>query len=128
MSLIVALCVETSSAPDLKDVSPELISVRKFVLEAVNRAIKDLAPSDTMDARYGRLLALSDLCNRLLTVRFNTVVRKSQITEEGPTHIAKIMLEKNFVSTLTNALADVDLNFPNVRGVVAAILKPLELL
>lgn len=128
MSLIVALCVETSSAPDLKEVSPELISVRKFVLEAVNRAIKDLAPSDTMDARYGRLLALSDLCNRLLTVRFNTVVRKSQITEEGPTHIAKIMLEKNFVSTLTNALADVDLNFPNVRGVVAAILKPLELL
>jgi E3 ubiquitin-protein ligase HUWE1 len=38
------------------------------------------------------------------------------------------MLEKNFVATLTNALSEVDLNYPNVRGVVAAILRPLELL
>ncbi|KAH9176780.1 hypothetical protein EDB89DRAFT_1939867, partial [Lactarius sanguifluus] len=102
MSLIVALCVDTSSSQPVKDVSPELVSVRKTVLEAVN------------------------LCYRLLTVRFNPGLRKP--LEETPTHIAKIMLEKNFVSTLTNALAEVDLNYPNVRVVVAAILKPLELL
>ena len=126
MSLIVALCVDTSSSQPIKDVSPELITVRKAVLEAVNRAIKDLSQSESLDARYGRLLALADLCYRLLTVRFNPGLRKSH--EETPTHIAKIMLEKNFVSTLTNALAEVDLNYPNVRVVVAAMLKPLELL
>ncbi len=126
MSLIVALCVDTSSSQPIKDVSSELITVRKTVLEAVSRAIKDPAQSESLDARYGRLLALADLCYRLLTVRFNPGLRKPH--EETPTHIAKIMLEKNFVSTLTNALAEVDLNYPNVRVVVAAMLKPLELL
>jgi E3 ubiquitin-protein ligase HUWE1 len=126
MSLIVALCVDTSSTQPIKDVSPELIAVRKTVLEAVSRAIKDPSQSESLDARYGRLLALADLCYRLLTVRFNPGLRKPH--EETPTHIAKIMLEKNFVSTLTNALAEVDLNYPNIRVVVAAMLKPLELL
>jgi E3 ubiquitin-protein ligase HUWE1 len=125
MSVIVALCVDSSSGSEAKEVSSDLVSVRKFVLEAVSRAIKDLSLSETLDSRYGRLLfALSDLCYRLLTVRFNAAARKPQ--DETPTHIAKVMLEKNFVSTLTNALAEVDLNYPNVRGLVAAILRPLE--
>lgn len=124
MSVIVALCVDSSSVSEAKDVSPDLVSVRKFVLEAVSRAIKDLPPYESVDTRYGRLYALSDLCYRLLTVRFNSAARKTQ--DEIPTHIAKIMLEKNFVSTMTNALAEVDLNYPNVRTLVAAILRPLE--
>jgi E3 ubiquitin-protein ligase HUWE1 len=126
MSVVVALCVDSSSSHELKDVSPDLVSVRKFVLEAVSRSIKDLPPPEGLDARYGRLLALADLCNRLLTVRFNATSRKQQ--DDTPTHLAKIMLEKNFVATLTNALSEVDLNYPNVRGVVGAILRPLELL
>lgn len=126
MSVIVALCVDSSTNHEAKDVSPELVSVRKFVLEAVSRAIKDSASSDNVDARYGRLLALADLCHRLLTVRFNTPSRKQ--LDDTPTHIAKVMLEKNFVATLTSALADVDLNYPNVRGLVASILRPLEYL
>jgi len=126
MSVIVALCVDSSSSAEVKDVSADLVSVRKFVIEAISRAIKDLSPSESLDSRYGRLLALSDLCHRLLTVRSNAIARKPQ--DETPTHIAKVMLEKNFVSTLTNALAEVDLNYPNVRSLVAAILRPLELL
>ncbi|KAJ7770214.1 hypothetical protein DFH07DRAFT_269298 [Mycena maculata] len=126
MSLLVALCVDTSSTHELKDVSPELVSVRKFVLEAISRAIKDLSASESVEGRYGRLLALADLCHRLLTVRFNTSSRKNQ--DDTPTHIAKVMLEKNFVATLTTALSEVDLNYPNVRGLVASILRPLEYL
>jgi E3 ubiquitin-protein ligase HUWE1 len=126
MSLLVALCVDTSSTHELKEVSPELVSVRKFVLEAISRAIKDLSTSESLEARYGRLLALADLCHRLLTVRFNTSSRKHQ--DDTPTHIAKVMLEKNFVATLTTALSEVDLNYPNVRGLVASILRPLEYL
>ncbi|KAK7053298.1 E3 ubiquitin-protein ligase tom1 [Paramarasmius palmivorus] len=125
MSVIVALCVDSSSAQETKDVSAELVSVRKYVLESISRAIKDLPPED-IDARYGRLLALGDLCHRLLTVRFNSPSRKQ--LEETPTQIAKVMLEKGFVSTLTNALSDVDLNYPNVKNLVAAVLRPLEYL
>ncbi|KAG6336038.1 hypothetical protein ID866_3054 [Astraeus odoratus] len=124
MSVIVALCVDSSAGSESRDVSTDLVSVRKFVLEAVSRAIKEIPATESMDKRYGRLLALADLCNRLLTVRFNQANRKPQ--DDSTTHIAKIMLEKNFVATLTSTLSEVDLNFPNVRGLVASILRPLE--
>ncbi|KAG7098569.1 hypothetical protein E1B28_000502 [Marasmius oreades] len=125
MSVIVALCVDSSSVQESKEVSTELISVRKYVLESISRGIKDLPP-ESVDARYGRLLALGDLCHRLLTVRFNFSSRKQ--VEETPTQIAKVMLEKNFVATLTNSLSDVDLNYPNVKNLIAAVLRPLEYL
>ncbi|KAH7909328.1 hypothetical protein BJ138DRAFT_1181114 [Hygrophoropsis aurantiaca] len=124
MSVIVALCVDASPTSDGKEVSPDLISARKIVLEAIGRVLKEPLTSENVDTKYGRLLALADLCNRLLTVRFNSGNRRPQ--EESTTHIAKIMLEKNFVSTLTSTLAEVDLNYPNVRTLVASILKPLE--
>jgi E3 ubiquitin-protein ligase HUWE1 len=126
-SVLLALCVDSSPTPDLKDLSPDIISVRKFVLEAISRAIKEVPQLDSADARYGRLLALADLCHRLLTVRVTPPTRK-QSQDELPTHIAKVMLEKNFVATLTNALSEVDLNYPNVKSVVVSILKPLEYL
>jgi len=127
MNVIGALCVDTSSAQDMKDVSTDLVFVRKFVLETISRAIKDIfSGPESTDARYGRLLALADLCHRLLTVRVNPTSRKHQ--DDVPTHLAKIMLEKNFVAVLTTALSEVDLNYPNVRNLVAAILRPLEYL
>ena len=126
MNVVGALCVDTSSAQEMKDVSADLTNVRKFVLETISRAIKELPPTESMEARYGRLLALADLCHRLLTVRVNPVSRKQQ--DEIPTHLAKIMLEKNFVAILTTALSEIDLNYPNVRNLVAAILHPLEYL
>ncbi|GLB37041.1 putative protein with domain of Unknown Function (DUF913) [Lyophyllum shimeji] len=126
MSVIVALCVDSSPSPEVKELSADLVSVRKFVLEAVSRAIKDPPSTDNLDARYGRLLALADLCHRLLTVRFNSTSRKQM--DDNPAHIAKVMLEKNFVATLTTALAEIDLNYPNIRSLVPSILRPLEYL
>ncbi|PBK91673.1 hypothetical protein ARMGADRAFT_968529 [Armillaria gallica] len=125
MSVLVALCVDSSSTHEPKDVASSLVSVRKTVLDAIGKSIKDLPASDNLEARYGRLLALADLCHRLLTVRFNNSTSRKQ-HDEGPTHMAKVMLEKNFVSTLTSALSEVDLNYPNVRGLVISILRPLE--
>ncbi|KAI0644511.1 hypothetical protein C8Q79DRAFT_912719 [Trametes meyenii] len=125
MSVVVALCVDTTTSQDIKDVPTELVAIRKFVLEAISRALKDLPSSENTESRYSRLLALSDLCHRLLTVRFNS---SKKAGEEAPTHIAKVMLEKNFVSTLTNVLAEVDLNYPNIRNVVSSVLRPLEYL
>ena len=126
MSVIVALCVDSTPNPEVKEVSADLVSVRRFVLEAVSRAIKDPPTSESIEARYGRLLGLADLCYRLLTVKFNGVSRKQ--TDDNPTHIAKIMLEKYFVATLTTALSEIDLNYPNIRGLVPSILRPLEYL
>ncbi|KAF9029021.1 hypothetical protein BDZ89DRAFT_1101623 [Hymenopellis radicata] len=125
MSVLVALCVDSSSTHEPKEVAPSLVSVRKTVLDAISRTIKDLPSSDSLPSRYGRLLAIGDLCHRLLTVRFNHASSRKQ-HDDGPTHIAKVMLEKGFVSTLTGALSEVDLNYPNVRTLVQSIMRPLE--
>jgi E3 ubiquitin-protein ligase HUWE1 len=126
MNVVGALCVDTSTAQETKDISSDLLLVRKFVLETISRAIKEIwSTAENTEARYGRLLALADLCHRLLTVRVNPSTRKQQ-QDDIPTHLAKIMLEKNFVATLTNALSEVDLNYPNVRNLVASVLRPLE--
>lgn len=127
VNIIGALCTDTSLIQDGKDASPELTLVRKFVLETISRSVKELpSTTETTEARYGRLLALADLTHRLLAPRVTSTARKHQ--DEIPTQVAKIMLEKNFVATFTTALSEVDLNYPNVRNVVAAILRPLELL
>jgi E3 ubiquitin-protein ligase HUWE1 len=123
MNVIGALCVDTSAVQETKEISSDLLLVRKFTLETISRAIKEISSTtEGTEARYGRLLALADLCHRLLTVRVN---RKQQ-QDDISTHLAKIMLEKNFVATLTSALAEVDLNYPNVRNLVASVLRPLE--
>jgi E3 ubiquitin-protein ligase HUWE1 len=126
MSIVVALCVDTSYAQDMKDLSPEVVLVRKTVLDAVARAFKEIPASLGAEARYGRLMALSDLVHRLLTVRPHFTTKKPQ--EDTPTHLAKLMLEKSYVAMLTNAFNEVDLNYPNIKNLVTTILKPLELL
>jgi E3 ubiquitin-protein ligase HUWE1 len=126
MSVLVALCVDPAGGHDLKDVPTDLVSVRKFVIEAISRSIKDLPLTASVETRYARLLAITDLCYRLLTVRFGPGIRKTP--DEIPTHIAKVMLEKNFVASLTTALGDIDLNYPNIRTVVTSVLKPMEYL
>jgi E3 ubiquitin-protein ligase HUWE1 len=126
MSVIVALCVDTAYVQDMKDLSPDVVSVRKAVLDAVSRALRELPSGGDVESGYGRLMALGDLTYRLLTVRPHSPSKKPP--EDTPTHIAKLMIERNFVPNFTNALADVDLHYPNVRNVVTAVLKPLELL
>ncbi|PWN48958.1 DUF913-domain-containing protein [Violaceomyces palustris] len=125
MSVIVALTADITLHTDVKEVAVELINVRKVVLDAVAKAIKDASVStEPIEIRYGRLYALADLCYRLLTARPNSHAGKQ--TEDLTLHMAKTMLEKNFVNVLTSALADVDLNLPSVKNLLDAILKPLQ--
>lgn len=102
-----------------------MTSIRKLVLESINRSIKDALATEPADVKYGRILALADLCHRLLSFRLSSVSRSS---EEAPMHLAKIMLEKNYVATLTSVLAELDLNYPSMRTLVASVLRPLEYL
>ncbi|KZV59443.1 hypothetical protein PENSPDRAFT_695133 [Peniophora sp. CONT] len=54
-SIIFALRVDTTASPDLKDVAPELVLIRKSALEVATRTIKEPTSSDRegLDARYG---------------------------------------------------------------------------
>ena len=135
MSTVVALCLMTNengydkkkNAPE--DEEPELLFVRRFVLEHALKAYKDATASDeTLDVKYARLLCLADLFERLLQGKLGHVSANppSVINTGSQKQLAKVMFEKNFISALTSSISDIDLNFPQSRRAIKYILKPLK--
>lgn len=131
ISVVVALCSKTSERmlPTDEEES-ELVYVRKFVLEHALRAYKDaLNSSEALDSKYARLLGLSDLFNRMLTGKPNSANNNNASMDmlvASQKQLGKLMYEKNFITTLTASIAEIDLNFPNAKRAVKYILRPLK--
>ncbi|PKI83767.1 HECT-type E3 ubiquitin transferase [Malassezia vespertilionis] len=129
MMVLVGLTADPAPAPEARQVPESLVAVRKSVLDHLHRVLRDATLStEPIELRYGRLYAFSDLCTRLLTAQphqASTSAMTKQHTEVA-LHMAKTMLEKNFVTVLTSSLADVDLNMPSVKSLLDAVLRPLE--
>ncbi|KAF2036199.1 hypothetical protein EK21DRAFT_83903 [Setomelanomma holmii] len=137
IDVIVSLCNKTGehAVPKTETlVSPyaetelDLLFVRKFVLEHALKAFKDASASDEpLDMKYSRLLNISDIFSRMVSQRPNgdMLTQNADLTPNLK-QMAKIMYEKNFVTILTTAISDIDLNFPNAKRVVKYILKPLK--
>ncbi|KAF2730484.1 hypothetical protein EJ04DRAFT_515209 [Polyplosphaeria fusca] len=136
VDVIVSLCAKTgehgksrNGGPDqYTDSEPDLLFVRKFVLEHTLKAFQKAGASEEpLDLKYSRLLGISDIFSKMVSQRADGTML-SQNSELTPTlkQMAKIMYEKNFITTLTLAIADIDLNFPNAKRAVKYILKPLR--
>ncbi|KAF2105538.1 hypothetical protein BDV96DRAFT_655553 [Lophiotrema nucula] len=138
IDVIVSLCAKTgefgvpknstTQTSPYVETEPDLLFVRKFVLEHALKAFKDASSSDEpLDLKYSRLLNISDIFSKMVSQRADGTML-SQNAELTPPlkQMAKIMYEKNFITILTSAIADVDLNFPNAKRAVKYILKPLR--
>jgi E3 ubiquitin-protein ligase HUWE1 len=133
-TVIVSLCSKTSefqtpremNTDSTGDEESDLTFVRKFVLEHGLRAFKDATSStEKLDARYSRLLALGELFNRVLSFKTDRTT-PSAATAGSSQQIGKLMYERNFITALTSAIAELDLNFPNAKRAVKYILGPLK--
>lgn len=137
-SAIVSLCMRTGergydrqSGVSEDDQEPELLFVRKFVLEHALKAYKDAnASNEALDGKYSRMLCIADLFHQMLTGRVvqGAKAHMNDIVLASQKEIAKIMFEKNFITALTGSIADIDLNFPSSKRVIKYILKPLKVL
>lgn len=136
MSAIVSLCLRTNEngynkkqgCIDEED-EPDLLFVRKFVLEHALKAYKDANSSEEhADVKYSRLLDIADLFNRLLQGKIVPPIGTPAPGTDGnfQKSIAKLMFEKNFISALTGSIADIDLNFPGSKRAIKYILRPLK--
>jgi E3 ubiquitin-protein ligase HUWE1 len=137
IDVVVSLCHKTGEyavpKSDLQqspytETEPDLLFVRKFVLEHALKAFRDANASDEpLDMRYSRLLNISDIFSRMVSQRSNgeMLTQNADLTPNLK-QMAKIMYEKNFITILTTAISDIDLNFPNAKRVVKYILKPLK--
>lgn len=129
-SMIVALCSDVTLTTDIKAIPAAVVNARKVVLDSMVKSMKDSAahdPNETTEQRYGRYIALGDLCHMLLTMNPH-VATTQRVQEESLFHMAKLMLEKNVVSTLSAMLSEVDLSHPMSSTAASAILAPLETL
>jgi E3 ubiquitin-protein ligase HUWE1 len=137
IDVIVSLCNKTGEFTLPKtdvplspyaETEPDLLFVRKFVLEHALKAFKDASASDEpLDMKYSRLLSIADIFSRMVSQRPNgeMLTQNADLTPNLK-QMAKIMYEKNFITILTTAISDIDLNFPNAKRVVKYILKPLK--
>ncbi|KAF2228252.1 hypothetical protein BDZ85DRAFT_210764 [Elsinoe ampelina] len=139
ISTIVALCAKTQenalssrnsdrSSSNLED-EPELLYVRRFVLEQILKALNSAMHStESLDMRYSRFLALSDIINKMLTGKPSATNAQlnNEIISSSMKNVGKLMYEKNFVSALTAAVAEIDLNFPSAKRAIKYILRPLK--
>ncbi|KAF2847186.1 hypothetical protein T440DRAFT_214556 [Plenodomus tracheiphilus IPT5] len=138
IDVIVSLCnktgeytvpkTDTTQLSVYSESEPDLLFVRKFVLEHALKAFKDANASDEpLDLKYSRLLNIADIFSRMVSQRPNgeLLTQNADLTPNLK-QMAKIMYEKNFITILTTAISDIDLNFPNAKRVVKYILKPLK--
>ncbi|KAI9760741.1 MAG: GTPase-activating protein [Chaenotheca gracillima] len=135
ISVVVALCAKTAEIGNPKpgskeEVEPDLVFVRKFVLEHALKAYKDATGSaEPLDSKYARMMSLGDLFDHLLLGRINgSATINPDMYYLTPRQLSRIMYEKNFIAALTSSIADIDLNFPFARRAIKYILRPLKLL
>jgi E3 ubiquitin-protein ligase HUWE1 len=128
-TVVTTLCRQTPESYEPND-RPDLLStVRKFVLEGIARAFKDtLVWTGPAQTRYNRFTSLAELCRKLLSHHspLSVTIVGSFVDHQGSVDIAKLMFEKGFVGLLTNVIADIELDFPDVRTVVNEILESLR--
>jgi E3 ubiquitin-protein ligase HUWE1 len=131
-SVVVALATQTGEVYKNEN-EPDLVFVRKFLLESMLKAFKEASSptsTESLDSRYSKLMALADLFQKMLFARQNqgATAQPTSAFSDSQKHIAKIMLDRNFIGALDNALAEIDFNFPSVRRAIKYVLRPLRIL
>ncbi|EED24438.1 ubiquitin-protein ligase (Tom1), putative [Talaromyces stipitatus ATCC 10500] len=133
MRVLVALCTKTGEFGGTnrrrnvedEEEEPELLFVRRFVLEHALKAYKDaMSSTEPLDMKYSRLMCLADLFDKMLSGY--TFASGDTTFPSSTRQLAKTMFEKHFISALTASIADVDLNFPASKRVIKYILRPLN--
>lgn len=132
MRVLVALCTRTGEFGGMgrrrnveEEEEPELLFVRRFVLEHALKAYRDaMSSTESLDLKYSRLMCLADLFDKMLSGY--TFASGDTTLPSSTRQLAKTMFEKHFISALTASIADVDLNFPASKRVIKYILRPLN--
>ncbi|KAL2073000.1 hypothetical protein VTL71DRAFT_10324 [Oculimacula yallundae] len=121
--------VDKSREPYDSENEPDLLFVRRFVLENILKAYTQASTSaEPLDVKYARMLALADLMNHIMNGKDNVGPTDTSLGNISQKQLRRIMFEKGYVAALTASIADVDLNFPGAKRAVKYILRPLKTL
>jgi len=123
--------IDKNREPSDGEDEPDLLFVRKFVLENILKAYKEASASnESLEIKYARMFYLAELMTHIMSGKENSSIGspETSITSRSQQQLRRIMFEKGFIGALTTSIADVDLNFPGAKRAVKYILKPLRTL
>ncbi|KAI0243771.1 E3 ubiquitin-protein ligase tom1 [Massospora cicadina] len=108
--------------------SHELVAMRRFVLDLIYRALQDAVAPPNLTQRYEKVMALCDLCLKVLTTKRAPGATAMRGEEEVVLAVAKGMIDKQFVPLLVGAINDLDMVYPTMNVLISSIMRPLEAL
>lgn len=137
-NLITALLTKTGEKPLIKnsepsdgDDEPNLLFVRRFVLENILKAYKEASTSsETLDSKYARMYSLAELMDHIMIEKDKsdgTPQPRDSLSTRSHLQLRRLMFEKGFIAALTGSIADVDLNFPGAKRAIKQILKSVRI-
>ncbi|KAI1132199.1 hypothetical protein F5Y10DRAFT_7109 [Nemania abortiva] len=139
-NLLVALVSRTGEKPvdrgrdkyDYED-EPDLLFVRKFVLDTILKSYKDATTSnDPFDSRYARMLGLAEVMHLMMGDKDKDPATSSRNNpdplERSQSQLRRLMYEKGYLAALTASIADIDLAFPPVKRTIKYILRVFRVL
>ncbi|KAK7429230.1 E3 ubiquitin-protein ligase tom1 [Neonectria magnoliae] len=115
------------------DDEPDLLFVRKFVLDTMLKAYERAPISDEpLEIRYSRMQCLAELMNYMVGERDkdqSTNGRASDsIQARSHAQLRRLMYEKGYLDKLTTSIAEINLNYPGVKRAIKYILRVLRVL
>ncbi|PFH60535.1 hypothetical protein XA68_10815 [Ophiocordyceps unilateralis] len=137
---LVALVAKTNERPVERnrdkfayDDEPDLLFVRKFVLDTVLKAYEKAPLADEpLETRYTRMQCLAELMNQMIGEKEkdqNSGARASDnVQSRSQAQLRRLMYEKGYVEKLTSSIAEVSLNYPGVKRAIKYILRVLRAL
>ncbi|TGJ80149.1 hypothetical protein E0Z10_g8616 [Xylaria hypoxylon] len=139
-NLLVALVTRTGEKPvdrgrdkyDYED-EPDLLFVRRFVLDTILKSYKDATTSnDPFDSRYARMLGLAEVMHLMMGDKDKDPAASSRNNpdplERSQAQLRRLMYEKGYLAALTASIADIDLAFPPVKRTIKYILRVFRVL
>ncbi|GAP83787.1 putative E3 ubiquitin-protein ligase HUWE1 [Rosellinia necatrix] len=139
-NLLVALVSRTGEKPvdrgrdkyDYED-EPDLLFVRRFVLDTILKCYKDATTSnDPFDSRYARMLGLAEVMHLMMGDKDKESSGSSRNNfdplERSQSQLRRLMYEKGYLAALTASIADIDLAFPPVKRTIKYILRVFRVL
>ncbi|KAK3315071.1 hypothetical protein B0H66DRAFT_481141 [Apodospora peruviana] len=114
------------------DDEPDLLFVRRFVLDTILRAYKETSvPGEPFTVRYARMICLAELMSQMIGEKDkDSTPNNTRGTDpsvlRSQAQLKRLMYEKGYLAALTASIAEIDLTFPNVKRTIKYILRVLR--
>ncbi|OLN87260.1 E3 ubiquitin-protein ligase TOM1-like [Colletotrichum chlorophyti] len=114
------------------DDEPDLLFVRKFVLDTILKAYERAAtPEEPVDTRYPKMQCLAELMNHIIGEKDKESTSQRALDSpqgRSQAQLRRMMYEKGYLDKLTASIAEVDLSHASVKRAIKYVLRVLRVL